>query len=314
MILNVTNPLRELGIAGADFPGMDDPAAIGRNVLPSGNVQGLAAPQIRRVAGEEVLAYRGSDFVYGAESDPRKLLGQFMAVADASDVQRFAMKYGPLELCRYDLPLGSRGSQASMNHDHEACMKWHYDAEPGFLIEPVDVWLRLAKRTEAKVRIAFLAQTGDHAEITSDLIRIAFPESTAARLISALTSGTPFRSSGPTFAANDWVGIVRWFLQESVDDLFSAWEVRPWFWWSKGVLVGMFTREFIPLQLAEALTASRTWAVCSSCRLAYQRVKRAAPSGPTRNKNYCPKCKGAGIDGKERQRAYRDKHAKGGQQ
>lgn len=309
---NVTNPLRELKDAAAWLPG--DPyertATLGRNVLPSGGLMGLANPQIEETPDGSMLVYRVGDFLGGKAADPRGLLGTFMQIDDVAGVLRFAKKFGPLGLCvfglpfsaRFGLPFSARYPEFNMSHDHDACRKAHF-RHSGSEVEAVEPWLHLASRSEAIVRLAVLVQTDNREGLTGEVIRKALVTQRAEWLQSSLASGEA--PHGEEFVEHgDWKGIVRFFIQDAIDSLLWAWQVRPWFSMSRGVLVGMFTREFIPLQLAGIVSDARALAVCSACKQAYLR-KRAAPVGPVRAHNYCPRCKSRGVDNTERQARYR---------
>lgn len=233
---------------------------------------------------------------------PTDLLTAFMRVQTESDIRRFALRFGPLELCEAGLPLTRLFDPPDgfLRHTHAPCRAAHVDEESGGWSEPLSIWVRLAERTRGMFELAAWLHTAQAATEPSDaLLDRAFPEAKSVRDLRDLLAAR----------GRDPISVYAEQLAERVNFWLQLWTVTPRLQWSPPntpvLRVGQGAAEHLALQLASAIArAGSSWATCDGCSRPYRRGDRAAQMG---RRNWCPDCKADGTMARLIKQAQRKK-------
>jgi hypothetical protein len=245
----------------------------------------------------------------------RGMLLQFTRLATREDVQRYALKWGPLGLCHEHplQPVAHMRTSSVLTLRVDEKHRYTRGCGEFSLREPLEVWLSYARRIQGLLRLAQkqLQNPGIHrlvpedvgeiaagrSPVTLDEICAAFPEIAFAiaqvgakrmRLSPwALTSGLAFAVNGLL----EWTGsriALKW-LEGRPQLVFGS--VEP-------TLLGA-----LALQLAFAIAGEPDTFLCSTCGKPFdpseQRVRRGF-------RPYCLECRDSGAPQREAARRYRE--------
>ena len=203
--------------------------------------------------------------------DTKGMLDAFVSIQGEQDVEKFARRYGVLDLCEHDIPVIER---------HPCRPR----GSPGLCWEPAEVWIRMAKEARAVLNLAsWINQDNPPAESDwSDISSIEFfPEKPRSAE----------EMKGRLYAVvNEWLSLGSPRVTFSPEDQGSV------FGFGGGVVA------VIAVQLMLAVSNSQRLAVCYGCGHPYTRGRK-----PQRGrKNYCLTCKKAGVDAKIRKQVQRE--------
>ncbi len=245
-----------------------------------GGLKGRSAPirQIWRPA--EVDLEGGRLRWHGGLVDPvdpkANLLAQFIGLkaAPASRILQFAKSWGPLYLCKHDLP--STHNRGAFNPRPCHPRGWSATAFRPISWEPIKAWRTFASRAEALLNIAAHIQLGKVAPIEE------------------------WEASGEDLGQRTWFNSLpasRWALASAINQWLDLGNVRPHVEWqplhrhptvTEGGSSLLFGALAVQLMLA---AVKANWAVCSWCKAKYLPERRPKAG----QYNYCPACRDAGV-------------------
>jgi hypothetical protein len=216
----------------------------------------------------------------------RGLLREFLALADAQDVLRFAQKWGVLVLCRCELFSGHRvmGRPLPRTGYFDGCVLRRVDRhrnEPLEYWEPVSTWLRYARGAMALLRLTEEIRNG----------RRGSSEDWGA-LSPKLPSPPRTLVEGRLFVSSSLETWLHW----------SGAQVNV-VWNGSGPNLAIGRRRLsaaLAVQLASAATQGTGFAFCSACGVTYQPHRRPSIG----RRNYCPTCRRSGQPVRDASRDY----------
>lgn len=301
----------ELQLAGVERQGW-----IGRS-LPQGT---WLRPPVVELEGNHLVfrETRGKDRAPSVETSPtRKLLQDFVGLADAPDekILCYAQKWGALGLCEHDEPASHNWSVPPLGA-RRGC--WVPTLLGGGGKEPLAAWRRFAK--EARTVLDLAAQLHTRHWGKREDWRQLPSATTAALALQIAKTGDHHLLRGEGHLTS-WeevqqiTGLGRDAATEQdvlasvTDDWLRLGNVRPVFRWKKGnsaiELEGDGLFGALAVQLAFAVCAGDSFAICSECGGAY--IPTRKPRSDQRR--FCPDC-GAKAARKHGARAARARKRK----
>jgi hypothetical protein len=214
------------------------------------------------------------------------LLEGFVALADApaEDILTYARKWGVLEICRHNLPVG-----------HKSCVPRRARGAGGGFWEPIESWRQLARAARAVLNIAAQVDRGRKGAPENWETLMGFKEIKRSPLMEFADARHKL-----AFVLNWLIGAAQ--IRPFVDAVRSGWGLRYDGWTQMGGL--LFAN--IVMQLMLAVTHTEDIAHCSGCGDAFLPTRRPNPN----RRSYCPKCREAGVPLRDAARDYRRRPTK----
>lgn len=222
--------------------------------------------------------------------DTSGVLDAFVRVHDANGVLRFADKFGPLEICeRHGLPSSHHPLPRSLLQPGRgtACRSTVLRRDSLLYWEPLEQWFSFSRQARSILALAASLHGGSPGD-----------RGDWQQIYKGVQLGTDV-------ALGSDLAVGRVFLGMVVDDWLAVGgvELSLHMWGEEEPFVELTGGTFgaLAVQLAAAVTRKHSFAVCDGCRRPYLRARKPQ-SG---RHNYCPDCRGLGVDSRDRQRAHR---------
>ena len=265
-----------------EFAGMtDDEGRLARFAFP---LTGVCPAVLSAIEGDDLAWVFTVHACYHAEVSTDDMLDYFTRIKDGDGVLRFAKRFGVLSLCQHGYYQHEENKECPEPRLPSKLLPPDGEEERFLFKEPLSGWHRHVEVVNAILRVA------------ADLHQFKSPSTTDWQIIQANElMGYPLRRFGLT---PDWRGLGfvlnEWLLAGNISPEFSTQDGRP------KITFGGDTWSTLGFQVALSITGDGRTAVCDGCNRVYSRLRKPQRS----RRNFCPVCRGAGIDNKLRQRTY----------
>ena len=230
-------------------------------------------------------------------ADVTGMLDAFVRIEDASDIRRFAERYGVLDICEHGLPSSHNPPAIPLGDQWRECRAW---GERGYLYwEPVDLWLQFVSQMRALLSLAIDIRGGSPGRMADWQVAFSgllWVEDLGTRALQVVGKSVDLDRSALSERINTWMRIG---------------DVRPGLSWEADSLASfhVFATTFgvLGIQLLFAATKAQGLAICDGCGMPYGPKMKPRKD----RRNFCLKC-GEKVAGRLRKRAWRAKSEKKG--
>jgi hypothetical protein len=227
----------------------------------------------------------------------RGMLDAFVRIHTATDVHRFAMRFGVLGCCHHYLPSAHQNRGVVAFGDMCDEMQFPFSNGSPLHWEPISVWLNLAAGARSLLSVVagiYQGRESDEADWERAITSVYQP--LAPGLFSRFISPESQRAT-VCFVVDQWLALggashgLLWSTLSDVPELRLL--VR-----NTGQPP---TVAILASQLLLAVARASELAVCNGCTSIYRRQRRPQ----TGRRNYCQDCQASGLPNRDRQRARR---------
>jgi len=209
------------------------------------------------------------------------MLQEFLEISvtrEESILLRFARRYGPIGICKHDLPCGHNRRSYARTLDVMDCHPKPSRVPEWQCSEPVKLWFQFARQAQAIVDCS--ARLHNRLPPVLEELRIANPKwSELGELLK-----NPPKASRET---------AKGLIEAAINTWIYYGGLRPQFrWGSRGCSVimsaGDSTSMFgvLAAQLMLTAAASKGWVLCSDCNQFYPPNRQPNPN----RRRFCPRC------------------------
>ena len=206
-----------------------------------------------------------------------KMLDVFIAIRDEAAVERFAKRYGVLDMCKHGIPSGHNPPRSFLLRGTEFCLPIveHYMS-----FETPESWLVFVKHACALLRIGASVLDGKPGS-EEDWMQVYS--------LYWKPDDVELREGLANMASTD-LDAGRSFLAERINEWLTWGCVKPSLSWSEGrprfALAGR-TFGVLGVQLLTAVTRTHGVSICDGCAKTYLREGRKPQAG---RRNFCLDC------------------------
>lgn len=302
-----------------------NPDQFGLSLLPTDTV---SAPQVVELVGTEGIIWAESQLdadehvraiVHTVERSSSEMLSSFIRIRDASDIQKFALRYGPLRICKHGLP--ATHNPKRIEHVW-AVGKRRFKRNPWcepvrvkgtgdlqerlsviFYREKVTDWLRFVRSAQSllgigrAVRSNGLGDWTDWETLMREWLRWPDYEGFIASILDDRYLDDPLELPRMIveYAVNQWIRMG----QAYPSLIWNLDQIKPSFHLQEN------TFGQLGVQLATTLALGKQIAFCDGCGFPYlaEGLKPRADRA-----NYCADCQVRRVPDRERKRRFRAAH------